>query len=142
MIILDTNVVSELMRSTPDRHVVRWVDSKAPLDIFITAVTARELLHGIARLAPGRRRTDLAAAVEHVLTDDFHDRVLPFDLPAAVHFAEIASSRERAGRPISVSDGEIAAIARSHEAAVATRNVKDFGDTGIEVVDPWHSPSK
>lgn len=138
MIILDTNVVSELMRSTPNKSVIRWVDSHAPLDVFITAVTARELLHGVARLDPGRRRSNLASAVEHLLTDDFHDRVLPFDLPAALHFAEIAARRERAGRPIGVSDAEIAAIARSHEAPVATRNSNDFDHTGVEVLDPWH----
>jgi predicted nucleic acid-binding protein len=110
--------------------------------VFTTAVTARELLHGVARLYPGRRRTQLAEAVDHLLTDDFHDRVLPFDLPAALHFADIATRRERAGQPISVSDGEIAAITRSHEASVATRNAKDFDNTGVTVLDPWLSPAE
>ncbi len=142
MIILDTNVVSELMRPNPDPQVVEWVDRHPPLDVFITSVTARELLHGVARLSPGRRRTRLTDAVDRLLTDDFHDRVLPFDLPAAFHFAEVAVRRERAGRPISVSDGEIAAIARSHEAPLATRDGKDFDETGVVIVDPWRSPAR
>jgi predicted nucleic acid-binding protein len=142
MIILDTNVVSELMRSRPDPHVVEWVDAHPPLDVFITAVTARELLHGVARLDRGRRRNRLAHAVDGLLTDDFHDRVLPFDLPAAVHFADVAARRERAGRPISVSDGEIAAIARSHDASVATRNGKDFELTGVAILDLWPNPTE
>jgi predicted nucleic acid-binding protein len=137
VIVLDTNVVSELMRTAPEPEVVRWVDAFEPTDVFITAVTAAELMYGVARLPDGRRKERLSVKVSALLADDFADQVLPFDGLAAVHYADIVVSRERFGRPISMADAQTAAICRHWSAGVATRNVSDFTDTGIRVVNPW-----
>ena len=137
MIVLDTNVVSELMRKVPAPDVIRWVDAFSPADVFITAVTAAELMYGVARLPEGRRKQDLSVKVGALLAEDFADQVLPFDGLAAVHYADIVALRERAGRPISMADAQTAAICRQWAADVATRNVADFIDTGVCVVNPW-----
>lgn len=139
MIVLDTNVVSELMHRAPEPRVVAWVDGFAPDDVFVTAVTAAELMYGAARLRDGRRKQELIAQVDGLLTEDLHDQVLPFDDAAAVHYADIAAGRERAGRPISAADAQIAAICRCYGARLATRNVGDFTGTGVDVVDPWEA---
>lgn len=137
MIVLDTNVVSELMRKTPERGVISWVDRFSAAEVLVTAVTAAELMYGVARLPDGRRKRELRAQVEGLLAEDFQDQILPFDSRAAAHYAEIVASRERAGRPISMADAQIAAICRNWSAGLATRNVDDFVDTGIEAVNPW-----
>jgi len=137
MIVLDTNVLSELMRRRPAEHVVRWVDGQDASGLAITAVTVAELLYGIARLADGARKTELAAAVDALVREDFAERVLPFDVPAAEHYADLVAERDRHGRSISTADGQIAAICRCHDARLATRNVRDFSEVGIELVDPW-----
>jgi predicted nucleic acid-binding protein len=137
MIVLDTNVLSELMRRRPAARVVRWVDEQDPSALEITAVTVAELLYGVARLADGARKTELAAAVDALVREDFSNRVLPFDTAAAEHYADLVAERERQGRPVSVSDGQIAAICRSRGATLATRNVRDFDATGIRVFDPF-----
>lgn len=139
MIVLDTNVVSELMRRLPDVGVLQWVDGIPVDEVLLTAVTAAELRHGAARLPDGRRKHELAAKVEKLLTERFEGRVLPFDGDAAVHYAQIAASREHSGRPISMAEAQIAAICRRYGARLATRNVKDFVDTGVPVEDPWSS---
>jgi predicted nucleic acid-binding protein len=137
MIVLDTNVLSELMRRRPAARVVRWVDEQDASALVITAVTVAELLYGVARLADGARNTELAAAVDALVREDFAGRVLPFDVAAATHYAELVAERERQGRPVSVSDGQLAAICRCHGTRLATRNVRDFDATGITVLDPW-----
>ncbi|MGB2709948.1 MAG: type II toxin-antitoxin system VapC family toxin [Conexibacter sp.] len=137
MIVLDTNVLSELMRRRPAARVVSWIDEQDASALAITAVTAAELLYGVARLAQGVRKTELAAAVDALVREDFAGRVLPFDASAAEHYAELVAERDRKGRPVSTSDGQIAAICRSHGARLATRNVRDFDATGITVLDPW-----
>jgi toxin FitB len=137
VIVLDTNVLSELMRRRPAARVVRWVDEQDASALAITAVTVAELLYGVARLADGARKTELAAAVEALVREDFAGRVLPFDAAAAEHYAELVAERERQGRPVSTSDGQIAAICRCHGTRLATRNVRDFEATGITVLDPW-----
>ena|SRR5215217_1106778 len=137
MIVLDTNVLSELMRRRPTARVVRWVDEQDASGLAITAVTVAELLYGVARLADGARKTKLVAAVEALVREDFAGRVLPFDTAAAEHYADLVADRERQGRPVSVSDGQIAAICRCHGTRLATRNVRDFDATGITVLDPW-----
>lgn len=137
MIVLDTNVLSELMRRRPAVRVVRWVDEQDASRLAITAVTVAELLYGIARLADGARKTKLTGAVDALVREDFVGRVLPFDVAAAADYAELVAERERQGRPVSVSDGQIAAICRFHGAALATRNVRDFDAIGIVVLDPW-----
>lgn len=137
MIVLDTNVVSELMRQSPDADIVGWVDRYPADDVFITAVTAAELQYGVARLPHGRRRKALTAKVTELLTEDFDNRVLPFDADAAAHYAWIAARRELDGRPISMADAQIAAICRRHDVGLVTRNTKDFAGTGVVVLDPW-----
>lgn len=137
MIVLDTNVISELTRQTPAPGVARWVDMFSVGDVFVTAVTAAELLYGVARLPEGRRKQELYIKVGGLLAEDFRDQVLPFDAPAAAHYAEIVVARERAGRPISMAHAQTAAICRAWTADLATRDVEDFLDTGIHVVNPW-----
>jgi toxin FitB len=137
MIILDTNVVSELMRASPSDVVVDWVDRQPADDVYLTAITLGELLYGIARLPDGRRKTSLADQLEVMIADDLDHRVAAFDETAAAHYADIVARRERCGRPISAADAQIAAICRCHDGVLATRNVSDFASIGIEVVDPW-----
>ena len=139
MVVLDTNVVSELMRATPSAEVLVWMDELPPRELFVTAVTEAEVRTGIAILPAGARRSGLADAAERTLGGLFAGRVLPFDSNAARAYADIAAASRAAGRPISQSDCQIAGIARSRGMAVATRNVRDFSDTGVEVIDPWAS---
>jgi len=137
MILLDTNILSELMRPVPEQGVERWLVAQPDASLFISAITEAELRYGVALLRPGKRRSALAALIEDMLREDFTGRILPFDSAAAVAFAEIASTRRQVGRPIAQADAQIAATARSRGAALATRNVSDFDGCGIEVVNPW-----
>ena len=137
MIILDTNVISELMRAEPSAVVVVWLDAQPAADIHLTAGTLAELLYGIARLPGGRRRAELADQVEAMVTEDFLHRVVAFDETAAAHYADIVVRRERAGMPVSAFDAQIAATCRSHDAVLVTRNIDDFVDTGIRIINPW-----
>jgi toxin FitB len=137
MIVLDTNVVSELMKPRPDERVVRWVDSHERSEFYTTSVTEAEILHGVRTLPAGKRRTTIATAAQAMFREDFARRVLPFDSDAARAYAEIVSDRSRAGRPITQFDAQIAAIVRATAAVLATRNLRDFERCGITVVDPW-----
>ena len=136
-VLLDTNVVSELMRKAPDSAVEAWAGNHALEDLFFSAVGEAELRYGAAILPAGRRRASLVSDIEAMLRDAFGDRVLPFDSNAARAYAEIAAMRHSAGRPVPPADCQIAAIARARGMAVATRNVRDFEDIDVEVVDPW-----
>ena len=137
MIVLDTSVLSELMRPEPDERVVRWVDQFPYGEVFITAVTASELRYGVARLPAGQRKELLAARVTELLTEDFDEQIMPFDHLAAEHYADIAAAREGRGNPMTMADAQVAATCRRYGASLATRHVKDFADTGITVLDPW-----
>ena len=137
MVVLDTNVVSELMQSASSSKVLAWLDDRPTRELFMTAVTEAEIRTGIAFLPEGGRRRGLAEAAERAFGGLFAGRVLPFDSAAARVYAEIAAARRASGRPLSQTDGQIAAIARSRGMTVATRNVRDFAETGIEVIDPW-----
>ena len=139
MILLDTNVVSELMRSSPHPAAEVWVARRAAASLFFSAVGEAELRYGIAIMPAGRRRDKLASEIEAMLREDFAGRVLPFDSDAARAYAEIAAARRAVGRSVSQADAQIAAIARSRGMAVATRNVRDFDDMGIDIIDPWAS---
>ncbi|KOX17487.1 plasmid stabilization protein [Saccharothrix sp. NRRL B-16348] len=130
------------MRQVPDDTVVRWVDQYPADEVFITAVTAAELVYGVARLPDGQRKTLLAARVAELLAEDFQDQVLPFDGVAAEYYGEIAATREEQGRPISMADAQIAAVCRRYAARLATRNTKDFIGTGITLLDPWGDASE
>ena len=137
MIILDTNVVSELLRPAPSPAVEAWLAAQDGATVFFTAIGEAELRLGVAILPAGRRRTSLAEAIDAMLEEDFRGRILPFDTAAAQAYAAIAATRRAAGRPISQFDCQIAAIARNKQAVVATRNTVDYEDCGIEVIDPW-----
>ena len=139
MIVLDTNVVSELARPAPDAIVVAWVDAQVELAIAATAVA--ELRFGVARLSEGKRRTALSAAVDQLVANDLDGQVLAFDAACASALGLIAASRERAGRPIGLADAQIAATCMVHDAVLATRNLRDFHGAGIELVDPWDPPN-
>jgi toxin FitB len=137
MIVLDTNVVAEAFRAQPDPGVAAWLASRPACSLFITTVTQAEVLYGLELLAAGERRHGLTEAVPAALREGFRGRIFPFDGPAAEAYATIAAARRAIGRPISAFDAQIAAIARSRGASVATRDVKGFDDCGVEVLDPW-----
>ena len=137
MIILDTNVVSEVLKPSPDPNVIAWVDAQDAAGITITAITAAELRAGVALLPRGRRKTAVAARVEAVLEGTFADYVLPFDVDSSGHYAAVLAARRRVGRPISALDAQIAAICLQHDAVLATRHTGDFARTGARLVDPW-----
>lgn len=137
MIILDTNVISEIFRSAPNHRVVAWLEALTG-DVAITAVTLAELLAGVGRLPEGRRKADLSTRIEVAIEPFRGSRsILAFDDTAAVHYADVLLARETAGRPISTADAQIAAICLAHEATCATRNLKDFAHTGVDLLDPW-----
>ena len=137
MFVLDTNVVSELMRSAPHPVIASWVAERATSNLFLTAVTEAELRFGLAVMPLGKRRDGLAKGLERMLETGFANRVLPFDSGAARVYAGIAAARRRMGRPITQADCQIAAIVRSRGMAVATRNIRDFEDMGIDIFNPW-----
>ncbi|WP_299820236.1 type II toxin-antitoxin system VapC family toxin [uncultured Jannaschia sp.] len=137
MILIDTNVVSELMRPAPAGAVVAWFGRQDASGLYLSAVSEAELRRGVAILPGGRRRAALLAAVEAMVAEDFEDRVLPFDSAAAAAFAVVFAERRGAGQAISFPDCQIAATARAHGAAVATRDAGGFAGCGIVVIDPW-----
>ena len=139
MIILDTNVVSELMKAAPAESVVGWIAAQAATSLYTTSITQAEILHGIALLPSGKRRDALEAAAEAMFKEDFGGRVLPFGSDAAHEYARIGAGRRRAGHPISHFGAQIAAIARSAGAAIATRNVADYDGCGVKVLNPWEA---
>jgi toxin FitB len=137
VIVVDTNVVSELIRDEPARDVVRWVAARPLVTVYCTAVTQAEIMYGLHLLPKGRRRARLETAVARIFDEDLGGRVLPFDHAAALGYATIRAARRQAGRPISNFDAQIAAICRVHGAALATRDLADFVDCGIRVFSPW-----
>ena len=136
MIVVDTNVVSELMRPSPSRLVREWVNSQAAGQLCTTAVTVAEIRYGLERLADGRRKDSLLTTATEVFAA-FSEHIQPFNADAAIWYATIVAHRDRIGLPIDGFDAQIAAICRTRDAALATRNVKDFRETGIDVIDPW-----
>lgn len=137
MIILDTNVLSALMRSAPDLAVVTWLDRQAPESLWTTSITVFEARFGLALLADGRRRRALERSFTLLLEEDLENRVLDFDLAAATAAATLAAARQQAGRPADVRDTQIAGIAIARRATLATRTVRHFADLTVPVVDPW-----
>lgn len=137
MIVLDTNVISEVFRPAPEARVLAWLESLTG-EVAITAVTLAELLAGVRRLPESRRRSSLASAIDAAVEPYRKTRaILPFDDSAAEQYAHVVAARQRTGHPIHTADAQIAAICRAHAAACATRNAKDFIDTGIDLIDPW-----
>lgn len=138
MIVLDTNVISEIFRPSPEPRVVEWLVSLTG-DVAITSITLAELLAGVRRLPEGRRKHELARGIEEAVAPYRGSRsVLAFDADAAERYAEVLAARDAAGAPISTADAQIAAICLAHGAVCATRNVKDFQNTGVKIVDPWN----
>lgn len=136
MIVVDTNVVSELMRPSPSPLVREWVRAQAPGELWTTAITVAEIRYGLERLAGGRRKRSLLAAATEVFAA-FSDYIQPFDADAATWYATIVAHRDRIGLPIDGFDAQIAAICRTRGATLATRNTKDFRETAIDLIDPW-----
>lgn len=138
MIVLDTNVVSEAMKARPDPSVVRWLDAQMAETLYLTTVTLAELLFGIGALPDGRRKDALTQTLDGLL-ELFGDRILPFDLEAARNYAELAVAARSSGKGLPVADGYIAAIAKSRDFIVATRDVGPFEVAGLRVINPWEA---
>ena len=138
MTILDTNVLSEAMTPTPSANVTAWMaEQRLSQELYLTTITVAEILYGIELLPQGKRRDKLHAEAEATFAEDFAERILPFDWDAARMFAKIAAARHAQGRPIAEFDAQIAAVARSHGAALATRNTSDFEGCGVRLINPW-----
>lgn len=138
MIVLDSNVASELMKPSPAPAVRDWIRARRGNELYTTSITLAEIRYSIERLPPGRRRHLLMATADDVFVA-FEEQILPFDAAAAAYYPLIVTRRDRAGLPIDGFDAQIASICRTHDAALATRNLKDFHDTGIDVIDPWQT---
>jgi predicted nucleic acid-binding protein len=142
MIILDTNVISELAKNQCAASVLAWANAQPTPTLYVTAISEAELLYGLELIPPSARRQRLERAVHAVFGSYLEGRVFPFDRLAAVEFAHWAADRRRAGRPVATADLQIAAIARARGAsAIATRNTRDFSACGVPVIDPWDGPA-
>lgn len=135
--LLDTNVLSELLRARPDAALLAWFAQQPATSLFVSTVTQAEMLLGARLLPAGKRRSQLQAALDAMFDQDFAGRLLPFDAAAATVYADVVSTRRAAGRPISQFDAQIAAIALCRRARLSTRNVADFEGVGLEIVNPW-----
>src|SRR3990167_1541210 len=142
MIILDTNVLSALMRTAPEAVVVAWLDRQPAESVWITSITLFEARLGLALLPKGRQRQTLEAAFTRLLEEDLENRVLDFDSAAATEAATLAAERQKAGRPVDMRDTQIAGIALARRATLATRNVRHFRDLNVPVVDPWKAQER
>lgn len=137
MTILDTNVLSEVVKPRPEPVVMEWLSLQAFHDVYLTSITMAEVLHGLERMPAGKRRAALKVAVEGLFQHEFAGRILPFDEMAALNYGQLVTEREKAGRPMQPFDAQIAAIARQHGATVATRNTPHFEQSGVALVNPW-----
>ena len=137
MIILDTNVLSALMRDTPAAAVVAWLDTQSPESLWTTSITLFEIGLGLELLPVGRRRASLQDAFRELIDEDLSGRVLAFDVPAAAQAARLAAERQQAGRPVDFRDTQIAGIALARRASIATRNLRHFEGLSVPVVNPW-----
>lgn len=142
MIILDTSVLSALMRVAPEARIVRWLDHQPAESIWITAITVFEARLGLALLPKGRRRQLLELAFDRLLEEDLENRVLDFDSAAATEAAALAATRQRVGRTVDMRDTQIAGIALARRATLATRNVRHFQDLSVTVIDPWQTAGR
>jgi toxin FitB len=137
MILIDTNVVSEMMKTSPALSVIAWLDRQETTQLFLTTITIAEISYGLNILPNGNRRILLEDAFNQTTLSAFKQRILAFDEPAAHLYGKIMGQRKESGRPLSIPDGQIAAIARAHGATIATRNIRDFVDCGIELINPF-----
>ena len=139
MIVLDTNVLSETLKPLPNAAVVAWMAAQPRSTLFTTTVVEAEILYGVAVLADGARKTQLQAALKAIFTEDLSGQVIPFDRDYAEAYAAIAANRKNLGQPISQFDAMIAAATASRGATLATRNLRDFADCGIRLINPWET---
>ena len=137
MIVLDTNVLSALMRAEPDRAVVRWLNGQASESMWTTSITLFDVQFGLDVLPDGERKTALQNAFHQVVYEDMQGRILDFDAPAAAAAGTIAARQRALGRPVDMRDAQIAGIIAARRATLATRNIRHFADTGLALVDPW-----
>lgn len=137
MIVLDTNVISEMMKPVPMGSVISWLNEQATMHLYITTITIAEIAYGIAVLPEGNRRRILEDSFNKALKDAFTHRVLSFDQTAAYTYGKIMGYRKSLGRPLSIPDGQIAAIAHSNNFSIATRNVRDFSDCEVNLINPF-----
>ncbi|MEI6806033.1 MAG: type II toxin-antitoxin system VapC family toxin [Myxococcaceae bacterium] len=136
MILLDTNIISELMKSAPDARLITWIDAREPWQLYTSATTVAEITYGISVLPEGKRRKQIEESWAECLRQGFSGMVLPFTKEAAEIYGVLMADRKRLGRPVSMADGQIAAIAKLNNATLATRNTKDFSDFDIRLVNP------
>lgn len=137
MIVLDTNVLSELMRPSPNENVVRWLDNQVSSDVALTSITVAEILYGIERLPEGKRRSSFAEAAADLLENEFAGLILPFCAQSAACYATEAASAEQKGLSVSMADTQIAVICITHNATLATRNIRDFENFPLALINPW-----
>jgi predicted nucleic acid-binding protein len=137
MILLDTNVISALMKEDPDRNVVAWLDNQPAESVWTTTITIFEIRFGLQLLDHSKRRRQLEQAFDDVIRLDLQDRIQPFDTAAATAAAGIAARQRRAGQTVEIRDVQIAGISASRKAVLATRNTRHFGGAGVSLVDPW-----
>lgn len=137
MLILDTNVISEILRSEPNNSVVAWFESQPRDQLFTTAITQGEILCGIALLPDGNHREKLSRIAQLIFDEDLEGHILAFGTDASTHYADLVAGRKVAGQPISQFDAMILSIARLHGASIATRNTPDFEGCGVELINPW-----
>ena len=139
--LLDTNVLSEVRRPAPERRVLEWLDSVDEDRVHLSVISIAEIARGVQLLADGRRKTDLAHWLEFQLVERFESRLLPVDTATALLWGELLAFAKGAGIGLAVMDGWIAATARRHDLTVVTRNIKDFADLGLQLLNPWEEPS-
>ncbi len=137
MIILDTNVISEPLKPSPNPAVIRWLDRQSPATLFVTTISQAELLAGVSALPAGRRRTELRKVIDQELAFLFAERVLPFGEHSAKAYAQVVPAANAAGNAIDFADAAIGAIAMEHDYILATRNVADFKGTSVKLLNPW-----
>lgn len=137
MIILDTNILSELMKSTPEPNVESWLEQQLVTQLFITTISIAEISYGIGILPKGKRRDALEKGFQHAINQAFKHRMLSFDEASASAYGVLMSKRKKMGKPLGILDGQIAAIALAHSAILATRDIRDFTDCNLELINPF-----
>ena len=137
MIILDTNIISEMMKSLPSQNLMTWVDQQNVNELFVTTITIGEIVYGLNALPSGNRRKMLEDAFNLTMSGAFEYRVLDFDALSAHRYGRLMADRKKMGKPLSILDGQIAAIAHVNGFKIATRNICDFSDCGLELIDPF-----
>lgn len=137
MILLDTNIISEMMKPIPNTFVKEWINRQEITQLFVSTFTIAEISYGLNALPEGHRRQDLEQAFNKAIQEAFENRILTFNESAAHHYGKIMSDRKKLGQPLGVPDGQIAAIAIAHQAAVATRNIRDFFNCGLQLINPF-----